>query len=45
MCEKDILFCIFYYFGYIAIGGAFAAGWFIFSDWMKRKKQEEQEGK
>jgi hypothetical protein len=45
MCEKDILFCIFYYFGYIAIAGAFGAGWFIFSDWYKRRKTEEQEGR
>ncbi|WP_338151267.1 hypothetical protein [Persephonella sp. IF05-L8] len=40
MCEKDILFCIFYYFGYVSIGGALLAGVFIFMDWMKRKKQE-----
>ncbi len=44
MCEKDILFCIFYYLGYIAIGAALFAGFFIFSDWMKRRKQEEKEG-
>lgn len=44
MCDKDILFCIFYYLGYVAIGGALFAGVFIFTDWLKRKKQEEQEG-
>ncbi|WP_255326844.1 hypothetical protein [Persephonella sp. KM09-Lau-8] len=44
MCEKDILFCIFYYLGYISIGGALFAGFFIFMDWMKGKKQEKQEG-
>ncbi len=45
MCEKDILFCIFYYLGYLAIGGAFFAGWFIITDHLKRKKQEEREGR
>ncbi|SNZ06414.1 hypothetical protein SAMN06265182_0668 [Persephonella hydrogeniphila] len=42
MCEKDILFCIFYYLGYIAIAGALVAGFFIFLDWKKRKEQEEK---
>lgn len=45
MCEKDILFCVFYYLGYVAIIGVFIAGGFVFSDWYKKKKLEEQEEK
>ena len=40
MCGKDILFCSFYYLGYIAIGVVLFAGFFIISDWMKKKKEE-----
>lgn len=43
MCDKDLLFCIFYYLGYVSIAGALTAGFFIISDWLKKKK-EEQEG-
>lgn len=35
--EKDILFSIFYYLGYISITGAFLAGIIIFSDWWKNR--------
>ncbi|WP_456392848.1 hypothetical protein [Persephonella sp.] len=46
MCDKDVLFCIFYYLGFFAIGGALFAGWFIFTDYMKYKKElEENQGK
>ncbi len=43
MCDKDILFCIFYYLGFIALGGAFLAGVIIVIDWMKSKKEEKEE--
>ncbi len=43
MCDKDILFCVFYYLGYIAITAAIIAGIFIFADWIKSKKEKEQE--
>ncbi|NPA16653.1 hypothetical protein [Persephonella sp.] len=42
MCEKDIIFCAFYYFGFIAIGGGFLAGWFIFSDYKKYREELEE---
>jgi len=41
MCEKDFLFCAFYYLGYVAIGGALLAGWFIITDYLKNKKEED----
>ncbi len=43
MCDKDILFCVFYYLGYIAIAAALTAGIFIFIDWIKSRKEKEQE--
>jgi len=41
MCEKDIIFCTFYYLGFVAIAGGFLAGWFIFSDYKKYKESIE----
>ncbi len=43
MCNKDIIFCVFYYLGFISIVGAFVAGLFIISDWRKRKRSEREE--
>ncbi len=45
MCEKDILFCIFYYLGYVAISGALIAGGFIIADYIKYKKEMEEREK
>ncbi len=39
MCDRDILFCIFYYLGFIAVGGAFFAGWFIISSALSQKRE------
>ncbi len=38
MCDKDFLFCTFYYLGYIAIGIFFSAGIYIFFDWIKERE-------
>ncbi len=42
MCNKDILFCIFYYLGFIALGGAFLAGIIVTIDWIKIKNKKEE---
>jgi len=44
MCEKDLLFCVFYYLGFLAISGAVFAGWFIFTDYLKHEKEDKREG-
>ncbi len=43
MCDKDILFCVFYYLGFLAIGGAIFAGWFIFTDYLNHKEDQKED--
>jgi len=40
LCDKDLIFCFFYYLGFLSIAGALAAGLFIISDWRKKKRME-----
>jgi len=40
MYEKDILFCIFYYLGYVSIIGAFIGGLYITLNWRRNRKKK-----
>ena len=42
MCDKDWLFCVFYYLGYVGVAGALFAGWFIFMDYFRSKTTQEE---
>ncbi len=44
MCGKDILFCTFYFLGFVSIVSAFFAGVYIILDWLREKRANDRGG-
>ncbi len=42
MCHRDLLFCIFYYLGFLSIGGVLGAGIFIIWKSLKNRKNKKR---